>query len=308
MTSEESPHGQPNDEFPVAEIRPAATWSTGKTMHSKLWWVTLCCLGVAIYLSWHSHRPSGIEITIDFPDGHGLKAGDALRHRGIDIGIVTQIELQPDLHGVRATVELDKTAAGVANDGSQFWIVRPQLSLTNISGLETAVGSKYIAVDPGPAGRPRAEEFSGLKDPPAIGIDHDGTEILLRGRESFGINPRSPVTYRGIQVGQVLSVELGRDAMSVVVKARIDKHYAILLRRGSKFWKTSGVDVDFGIKGIHLSTESLTTMAKGGVSFATPKTRDDSDLEPIQAGHEFELHEEMDKDWLEDAAPIQILP
>lgn len=298
----------PAEEFPAANVKPEGVIVSGRILESKLWWITLLCLVIAGSLAWHSHRPTGTEITISFPEGHGLKAGDALRHRGIDIGIVTVVELAADLHGVQTTVAVDESAEGIANEASRFWIVRPQLSLTSISGLETAVGAKYIAVDPGPADSPSKRDFDGLETPPAIEINNGGMEFRLRADESFGINPSSPIAYRGIRVGQVISVELANDAMHVDIVANIESRYQPLLRRGSKFWKTSGVDVDFGLKGFHLSTESLAAVAMGGVSFVTPQQRDPTAMEPVEAGHAYELHPKLDKDWLDDAVAIDLSP
>lgn len=297
----------PEDAAPQADVKPLGPIASGRVLQSKMWWITLLCLGVAGYLAWHSHRPTGTEIAINFPEGHGLKVGDALQHRGIDIGIVTAVELAKDFHGVQTTVSIDESAKGIAVEDSRFWIVRPQLSLTNISGLETAVGAKYIAVEPGVENSPPSRKFDGLKDPPAIGIDAEGIEINLVGAESFGINPGSPVTYRGIPVGQIVSMELANDALHVNVRAKVKTEYATLLRKGSKFWKTSGFDVDINpIRGIHVHAESLATLAKGGVAFVSPKTRKPEDLSPIEPGHEFFLHEKVDDDWVEDAAAIEI--
>ena len=303
MNTKKDDISKSNDEFPVAAVKPSPS-----ILQSKMWLVTLLCLGLAIYMAWHSRRPTGIDISIEFPEGHGLKAGDALQHRGIEIGIVKSVELAQDMQGVRALVEVDRSAAGVANEQSKFWIVRPQLSLTNISGLETAVGSKYIAVSPGASGSSASRSFIGLRDPPAVDIDNNGIEVLLRSDESHGINPGSPVTYRGVDVGQVVSIELGSDSLTVTLRARIEKQFIPLLRHGSKFWKTSGVDVDFGLKGIHLSTESLTSVARGGVSFITPKSSTAAERVPIESGHVFELHDEPSKYWLREAEPIELLP
>lgn len=302
MSAPEGPNA--GDSFPVAEVKPANAFHSGQIFASKLWWITLVCLSVAIYLAWHSHRPTGLEITIDFPEGHGLKAGDALRHRGIDVGVVSGIELAPDLHGVRATVILEKSATAIANEKSEFWIVRPLLSLTSISGLDTAVGAKYIAVHPGPAESAAARTFQGRKTPPAVTIEEDGTEVVLLGEESYGISPGSPVTYRGIRVGQILKVDLATEARQVAIHARVDVAYSGLLRRGSRFWKTSGVNVDFGLKGFHLSTESLAAMARGGVSFLTPEG-DEREMEPVEDGHEFTLAPKMEKEWERDAAAFR---
>lgn len=297
-----SPNSADSVPFPTAEVLPAQS-SRGLLM-SRLWWITLICFGVAIYLTWNAQRPPGIPITIEFPDGHGLKAGDSLQHRGIEIGIVTNVSLTEEHDGVLATVELEKTAIGIANEGSQFWIVRPQVSLTNISGLETAVGSKYIAVAPGPSGSPPLRSFTGRKTPPTVDMDNLGIEILLRGTESFGLTPGSPVTYRGIEVGQIMSAHLADDALTVLIQARIDKQHESLVRVGSKFWKTSGVDVDFGFKGFRLSTDSLAAMARGGVSFSNPKSKNQADLQRVKSGHEFELHESLDDDWIKYAEPL----
>lgn len=299
MSAPEEPTG--GDSFPVAEVKPTNAFTSGRIFASKLWWITLVCLLVASYLAWQAHRPTGLEITIDFPEGHGLKAGDALRHRGIDVGVVSEIELAPDLHGVRATVMLEQSATAIANEKSEFWIVRPLLSLTNISGLETAVGAKYIAVHPGPSQSGRTRSFQGRKTPPAVTIDEDGTEIVLLGEESYGISAGSPVTYRGIRVGQIHKVDLAKQARQVAIYARVDEAYSGLLRRGSKFWKTSGVDVDFGLKGFHLSTESLEAIARGGVSFLTPEG-DENEMQFVQSGHEFELAAKMEKEWEREAA------
>jgi len=312
MNSQEQPStddaAPPEQPPPVADVKPLGPIASGRILQSRLWWLTLMCLGLAVYLAWHSHRPTGIEVTVEFPEGHGLKTGDSLRHRGIDIGTVTDVELADDLHGVQATVEVSKSAKGIAVEGSQFWIVRPQLSLTNISGLETAVGSKYIAISPGPTGGATTREFIGLKDPPTMPLDADGIKISLLGNESFGINPGSPVTYRGIVVGRISSVDLGPNAKRVYVSAEVDSKYKELLRKGSKFWKTSGVDFDFGIRGFHLSTESLATVAKGGVSFVTPKTRYPEDMEPIKPGHPYELHGKLKDSWMDNAAEIPLKP
>jgi paraquat-inducible protein B len=52
---------------------------------------------VAFWLTWTSIPSVGPSITIRFPDGHGLKAGDAVRHRGIEAGIVESVALSDDL-------------------------------------------------------------------------------------------------------------------------------------------------------------------------------------------------------------------
>src|SRR5690606_28181371 len=100
-------------------------------------------------------------ITVDFLEGHGLEVGGAIRHRGIDVGHVDKIVLSDDLSGVVVTATLFPGAEGIARAGSEFWIVRPQIGLTQVTGIETALGPKYIAVRPASGGEKEQLEFKG---------------------------------------------------------------------------------------------------------------------------------------------------
>ena len=74
--------------FPIADVREVRAVTSALFLRSKLWWVTVACFILAFWLTWTSIPSVGPTITIRFPDGHGLKAGDAVRHRGIEAGIV----------------------------------------------------------------------------------------------------------------------------------------------------------------------------------------------------------------------------
>ena len=77
-------------EFPVAIRRDASSVARYGT---HFWWLTLASVVVAVTLVVLSWDTGGLEITVRFQEGHGLKPGDALRHKDIDIGRVTAAEL-----------------------------------------------------------------------------------------------------------------------------------------------------------------------------------------------------------------------
>lgn len=292
------------DEFPLAEITVSSL--RGKTIGlSKMWIATLACLLLAVGLVWFSIEERGPELLVHFKQGHGLKPGDALRHRGIDIGLVTDVQLGKDLSEITVVAQLKPTAEGIARNGARFWIVRPQLDVSGVSGLETAVGSKYIAVSPARTPSPVLKrEFIGLESPPVDDLGQEGLELILRGEEAYGVNPGSPVTWRGIEVGQVLSSSLSPDALHVDTRVRIEPEHQRLVSMESKFWSISGVNLELGVSGVEISAESLTTIARGGVAFITPGT---SDKNKVQAGDVFTLHEEEDESWSEQASAIDML-
>src|SRR4051812_37012000 len=86
------------DSFPTAGQRPVlhgpAAWIDHWGLRqTRMWWVTAACAVLALVLvatAWHS---SGQRVTIEFVEGHGLRPGDAVRLRGIDVGVVEKVVL-----------------------------------------------------------------------------------------------------------------------------------------------------------------------------------------------------------------------
>lgn len=303
MSSVDSQGAGRPDDFPTAEVRQRVSRAT--IFVSKMWWLTLICMIVAVGLAWQSMPDAGPEITISFAQGHGLKAGDAIRHRGIDVGIVRTANLTPDLSGIEVTVELNPEAEVLCREGSRFWVVRPRVALTGIEGLETVVGARYIAVSPGPAEAEEKRHFTGLIASPPDELGGEGLNLILKAPTRSGLSPGAPVTWRGVQVGQVLSVGLAPDARSVHASVRIHGNYRRLVRTTSRFWVSSGIDIHVGLSGIDLNAESLASLALGGISFITPATETPGTA--VNQGHLFTLFEEMNTDALAAAPAIPLI-
>lgn len=294
-----------SEEFPEAEVISRRDTTLGRLAVSRMWLATLACLAGAVALVWYSLEPSGTKITLRFQEGYGLKPGDALRNRGIDVGRVTSVELDKDLAGVEVHAELAPAAKALAREGTRFWIVRPTLDVNGISGLETAVGSKYIAVVPGASqsGQPQLE-FVGLETPPIDGSDRTGLELVLRSAERYGINPGAPVTWRGVEVGRVLSCAISPDSQHVDIRVQVYATHQRLVNSASRFWVMSGVQLDAGLTGLKVSAESLATIVRGGVGLITPA---DKQAQPVRPGDIFTLYPEEDESWTEQASAINLL-
>jgi len=114
----------------------------------------------------------------------------------------------------------------------------------------------------------------------------------------------NPVLYRQITVGKVIGIDLSARADTVNVFINIAKRYAPLVNTGSKFWNTSGINVEAGIfSGINIDSESIETLISGGVAFATPESRH---IDVEQEKQIFTLHQDVDSDWLEWQPKITI--
>lgn len=292
--------------FPSAVVQDRPK---GLLLASKMWWVTLACLLLASWLAYQSVPETGPEITIMFPEGHGLKPGDSVRYRGIEVGQVIDVRLSADLNGVNVDVMLNPSEANLNSSGSRFWIVRPRLSLTEFQGLETAVGAKYIAVSPGASASQADAQpvklFEGLAVAPADELDRGGLQVVLRSEEKHGLASGAAVSWRGVEVGRILSVNLSPDGRHVHSTILIERSYRRLLNQSSKFWVTSGFAVDVGLTGVKLDAESLASILNGGVSFATlSESKPGAD---IRSGHVFQLSEQADPRWLQSKTAVPLV-
>ena len=58
----------------------------------------------------------------------GKRVGADVRYRGVSVGRVTEVRLQPGESGVEIRAILTPGSESLAQSGSQFWVVRPTVS------------------------------------------------------------------------------------------------------------------------------------------------------------------------------------
>jgi paraquat-inducible protein B len=244
---------------------------------------------------------SGIPISIRFVSGQGLTPKSTkVRFKGIDIGLVEKVKVLPDLTGVTAMVNMDPRANLALREGTQFWLVSPKVSLSEVSGLETLVGGSYINMQPNLKGKP-ARLFDALKKAPGETADPGQLEIVLQGNSRGSLKAGSPVYFRQVQVGEISDYELASSGDAVNIFVIIYKKYVPLVRENSAFFNVSGMD--FGLFS-GLKTESLEALVSGGVAFATPEG--DAMGRRAKKGQIFQLHDKAEGSWLRWAPRIPL--
>lgn len=236
------------------------------------WFFWTLPIGAIALCGWfvlHDFVFSGPTVTIYFQNAQGLQTENSmLKYRGIRIGSIQSLKLANKGSEVAVCVKVERFASNIARQGSLFWIVRPQLKLGAVSGLQTIVSGSYITVQPGTGARTNV--FTGSAEAPII--PPPGVTVTLLANNLDSLESQSGIFFRGVRVGEVTGFHLGENARYVIVDARIDQDYAPLLRVDSEFWNAGGINAHVGLfSGLQISAESAETLVSGGIAFATPE-------------------------------------
>ncbi|KAA0577060.1 MlaD family protein [Azospirillum sp. Sh1] len=255
------------DETPNGHPPEVATPSRRRL--SPLWILPLVAVLIAGWLGWRWFEERGPQIVITFQSGDGLEAGRTrIKHKNVDLGVIESVRLSDDLSQVIATARMDRTATRHLKEGTRFWMVAPRLSLGGVSGLSTVVSGTYVEMEPG--GGDDRREFDALDEPPVIRADVPGRSFNLKTEQLGSLAQGSPVYFRGVQIGEVMGYNLSPQDRTVSVSVFVRAPYENLVHEGSRFWRSSGIQFSAGADGIKFQTESLKSLALGGVVLETP--------------------------------------
>jgi paraquat-inducible protein B len=68
-------------------------------------------------------------------------------------------------------------------------------------------------------------------------LEQAGPKITISFKDGSGLRTgQTPIKYRGVQIGEVIAVELSQDHQVVLVKARLQRSAASIARQGAVFW------------------------------------------------------------------------
>jgi paraquat-inducible protein B len=266
-----------------------------------IWLVPVIAALASGWLIFKNMQATGPVIHIQFSNGNGLQANQTiLKYRGVRIGEVRSVQLAGDLAHVVVEARLARSAKNLAREGSEFWIVRPEVGAGGLHGLETIVSGPFIQVEPG--GGKLQRSFIGAEESPILDLSEKGLEIILTTPHLDTLSVGSPVYYRGIEVGEVRYFLLSTNSTEVEIHALIKPAFAPLVRTDSKFWDAGGIHVSVRLFGSSRSTETLKSLILGGIAFATPSQPG----EAASPGSHFTLSEKMDAKWL-DWSPVIVI-
>lgn len=254
-----------------------------------VWLIPVVAAVIGLSIAWNDYSKKGPAITISFESATGLEQGKTqVRFRDVVVGNVSNIRLNDTGDDVLVDVQLNKDAEGLAAKGTQFWVVKPTIGFSGVSGLATLLSGVYINADTKNirGDMPKERNFKGLETPPPISSDRPGSKFNLRSDTLGSLGPGAPIYFLRIPVGVVTEYHLDSDGKFVDLEVFIDAPYDKYVNANTRFWDESGIYVNVGADGITVSTESLVSILAGGLAFGNfgPTT-------VMASGHVFTLYD-----------------
>jgi paraquat-inducible protein B len=195
-------------------------------------------------------------------------------YKGIQVGALKALKIDPDLSSATAELTLDPLAEDYLVDGTQFWVVKPSISLAGITGLEALVKGNYIAIRPGDKGGAPKREFEARPKAPPLDLRAPGLHLVLFTDNLGSLEVGSPILYKQVKVGSVQSYQFSKTKKQLVIGVHIEKEYENLVNASTRFWNASGITLSGGLTGgIQVKSESLQSLMAGGIAFETPEAK-----------------------------------
>lgn len=238
---------------------------------SFVWIIPLIAAAIAIYLGYRTVMQQGPLITITFNNSQGMSVGQTqIKYKAVALGTVESIDLSPDNSHVVVKVRMNSVGTRFLTNHARFWVVRPRLSVTNLSGLDTLVSGAFIGIDPGAPGGRYDTHFTGLEEPPGVRSDEPGSTYVLRASSVGSLSTGSPVFYRDVIVGEVLGYDLGDGIGPVTINIFVRAPFNKLVKPESHFWNSSGISLGVENGSFHVEVQSIEALLAGGVTFNLP--------------------------------------
>ncbi|MGL4861342.1 MAG: intermembrane transport protein PqiB, partial [Enterobacteriaceae bacterium] len=201
----------------------------------------------------------------------GLQAGKtAIKSRSVSVGMVESITLSKNFDQVIVKARLNTDMADLLRKDSVFWVVKPSVGKSGVSGLDTLLSGAYIELKPGMSDT-HEDKYTLLTAPPLNSPDVKGLRVLLESRQAARLSAGDPVLFRGFRVGSVESDHFDPVSRQMRYQLFIQAPYQGLVTSNVRFWLESALSVDVSAQGMNVEIGSLDALLNGGISFDTPE-------------------------------------
>ena len=204
----------PDPNTPAPAVPHSRTVTKKKTRLSLVWVIPIVAALAGAWVAVVKIRSEGPTITIVFKTAEGLDAGKTkIHYNGVDVGTLTKIRLSDDHQRAIATAEMAPGTESFLVEDTQFWIETARISGATVSGLGTLISGAYIGMEIGSSPK-RKDHFVALDTPPIVTSEVPGRFFMLKTQDLGSLDRGTPIFFRRLQVGEVVSYELDKDGQS----------------------------------------------------------------------------------------------
>ena len=262
----------PDKDQSLPKVPESRVVTKKRTRLSFVWIIPIVAAAAGVWIAVTKIMNEGPKITIIFQSAEGLEANKTkIQYNGLDVGTLTAIRLADDRHHVIATAKMAPKTEGFLVKDTKFWVVRPQISGMNITGLGTLISGDYIGVELGQS-KESERNFTALDTAPLVAGGTLGRFFMLKTPELGSLSEGAPIYFRHLQAGQIVSYELDKSGEGLNVRVFVQAPYDQYVTPNTRFWHASGIDMSLSSAGLRLQTESLMSILAGGIAFETPAT------------------------------------
>ena len=256
---------------------------------SIVWLIPLIALIAGGWLLVKDIRNRGPVVTLLMDSAEGIEVNNTvIKVLNVDVGHVTRIKLRDDQKGVEVTAQLSADAKDLIRSDTQFWVVKPRIDQSGVTGLGTLLSGSYIAFTPGKS--QETKDVFVVQDIPPYCRHRSKRPAPEFDRQK---RPQSSTSaarflYENFMVGQVESAHFDPSDQSVHYTIFIQSPNDKLINSASRFWLESGINIETTGSGVKLNSAPLPALLSGAISFDSPKT---SDSKNVKSEDSFTLYD-----------------
>ncbi len=215
-----------------------------------------------------------VKLTLKVPSGQRIASNTRIMHRGAEVGAIHYIS--DDGKTSILDVGLLPEYQYILVATTQFWLVEAQISLSGLADTDALLGGSYITFDASSTdnkvnkNQTAQQIFSLAAKPPEKHASSAGLQLKLIAEHATAASVGSPISYRGVTVGQVDNVTLHKDEDHIDLHLTLDEEFRHLVSAKTRFYNAGGINISGGLNKFVVKTESIDAIIRGGISFYTP--------------------------------------
>ncbi len=242
---------------------------TKRDINHIVWIVPLIAIIVGGWMIYKYYKNIGPQITITFKNSAGLEPKHSyIKYRDVKVGVIDKVEILKDEDGVRVTATMNKDVKPFLNKTTKFWIVKPEIGLGKVRGLDALMSGSYIQMY-AKSSDDFEDSFKGLEEQPIELVKKKGKTYKLFSKNSFDLSADTPIYYKQRVVGKIERVTFTPDGKGVDIYIFVREPYTKYINHTTRFWNIENVDISLTQSGINIHMNPLVQLLLGGIEFYT---------------------------------------